>query len=405
MSKMEAKAPSPAPVGPPPWTDVGRHGVFPEGKHDEIARFNFLASLNVHIATKVFPGNRAAYEKRVLPRAKAELGREPATRQEVKRFMEDDEYYQFWSSMRRSYMEMRQENGRTMVMRQADSLAEKAKALNEGKSTLELDPRVTIPPYQAAVDIHCMPGSYYTEVRPDDVTAAANYDAGIFATTGGLLGKFNDGGGRAMAAWLARTYPDFKPKKILELGTGLGHSILPVAKLFPDAEIWANDVAAPMLRYGHARAQSMGVTNVHFIQENAEKTRFADEEFDLVITAQFWHETSRKSLPVIMKEIRRVLKKGGLTLHLEQPPYQTNMPPYDAFIRDWDAHYNNEPFWTTYHDMKMMDELARAGFDPANSFETNFMMVPEADFGGESKMDQGKDFGRGGSWYGFGAWK
>ena len=43
---------------PPPWTDVARHGVFPEGNHDEIARFNFLAGLNQHIATRIFPGNR-----------------------------------------------------------------------------------------------------------------------------------------------------------------------------------------------------------------------------------------------------------------------------------------------------------------------------------------------------------
>ncbi len=58
---------SPAITPPPPWTDVARHGVFPEGKHDEIARFNFLASLNQHIAISVFPGNRLAYETRVKP--------------------------------------------------------------------------------------------------------------------------------------------------------------------------------------------------------------------------------------------------------------------------------------------------------------------------------------------------
>ena len=44
------------------------------------------------------------------------------------------------------------------------------------------------PRYQTAVDIHCMPGSYHGQERPGDVSAGANYDCGIFATTAGGLG-------------------------------------------------------------------------------------------------------------------------------------------------------------------------------------------------------------------------
>ncbi|HYC05618.1 MAG TPA: class I SAM-dependent methyltransferase [Azospirillaceae bacterium] len=391
-------------VGPPPWTDVGTHGVFPEGRHDEVARFNFLASLNVHIQTRIFPGNRLAYEKRVRPRFHAEKKREPQTRQELRPFMEADPYWQTWSALRRTYMEMRQENGRSMVLRQADKLIEKAKALNEGDPNLELNPELEVPRYLTGVDIHCMPGSYHTEALPDDVTAAANYDCGIFATTGGLLGRYNDGGGRAMLAWIRKNMPDFKPRRILDMGCGLGHNTVPLAKAFPDAEVYALDVAAPMLRYGHARAKSMGVTNIRFIQENCEKTRFEDGFFDLVVTAQFWHETSRKAMPLLMKEIHRVLAPGGVHLSLEQPPYR-DMPVYDQLIRDWDAHYNNEPFWTTLHDMNMVDELVKAGFRREDCFETTFVGQMEEDFARDAGMDGGKDFGRGGSWYGVGSRK
>ncbi|MDB5364855.1 MAG: SAM-dependent methyltransferase [Rhodospirillales bacterium] len=394
----------PKPVGPPPWTDVGRHAVFPEGKHDEIARFNFLASLNQHIATRIFPGNRLAYEARVKPAFEKAAGRAPKDRHEVRRAMSKDEYYRFWSSLRRTYMEMRQENGRAMVLRQLPELIDKVKQINEGATTLRLDPTVAVPNYLSAVDTHCMPGSYYTEVAPDDVSAAANYDSGIFATTGGLLGRFNDGGGRAMLAWLRRAYPDFKPKRILDIGAGLGHNTVPFATAFPDARIVAIDVAAPMLRYGHARAQSMGARNIEFVQMNAERMDFADGEFDLIVTAQFWHETSSKALPVLMREIHRVLARGGMTVSLEQPPYH-NMAPYDAFIRDWDCHYNNEPFWTTVHDTQMVEMMVRAGFGKEDCFEAEFPAVLESDFAAETKMDKGKDFGRGGMWYGFGAWK
>ena len=390
-------------VAPPPWTDVARHAVFPEGKHDEIARFNFLAGFNQHIATNIFPGNRAAYERRVEPEFVRVHNRTPETRQEVRRAMASDGIYQFWSALRRTYMEMRQENGRAMVLRQADALIEKARKLNEGAENLELDPSIKMPRYLTAVDIHCMPGGYHTEIKPDDVSAAANYDTGIFATTGGRLGRRNDGGGRAIGAWLTTNYPKFRPRQILDLGTGLGHNVLPLAAMFPDAEVWAIDVAAPMLRYGHARAKSMGVNNVHFVQMDAEHTRFEDHHFDLIITAQFWHETSRRALPAIMAEIHRLLAPGGLTLHLELPPFR-GMDPYDAFIHDWDSHNNNEPFWTTLHDLNMIDEMETAGFDRGDIFETRFPGVVEAGFTSAAQMDQSKDFSRGAGWYGFGAW-
>ena len=386
---------------PPPWTDVGRHGMFPEGTHDEAARFNYLASFNQHLATAVFPGNRLAYETRVEPDFVAAHGRRPETRQEVRKAMGRDNYYRFWSALRRTYMEMRQENGRAMVLRQADTLIEKAKGYNEGAPTLELDPAVEMPRYVSAVDIHCMPGGYHGEVKPDDVCAAANYDTGIFATTGGLLGRFNDGGGRATTAWLERNHPDFKPRRILDLGAGLGHNTLPLARTFPGGQVWAIDTAAPMLRYGHARAKSMGVDNVHFVQMDAEDLRFDDGSFDLIVTAQFWHETSVTALRRIMAQLYAKLAPGGLTLSLEQPPYR-GMEPYESFIRDWDSHNNNEPFWTTLHDMNMLDEMVRAGFDRTDIFETRFAPVLEEGYAGEA---QGKDFGRGAGWYGFGGWK
>jgi SAM-dependent methyltransferase len=395
---------SPGVKPPPPWTDVGRHGVFPEGKHDEIARFNFLASFNQHIAHAVSPGNRLAYETRVEPEFVAEHGRAPETRQEVRKAMGRDGFYRFWSGLRRSYMEMRQENGRAMVLRQLDSLIDKARALNEGAETLRLDPTIKSPRYVTAVDIHCMPGCYHTELAADDVAAAANYDSGLYATTGGLLGRYTDGGGRAIGDWLDRNQPDFKPRRILDLGAGIGHNVLPLARKFPDAEVWAIDTAAPMLRYGHARAKSLGFSNVHFVQMNAETITLPDESFDLITTAQFWHETSTVALRRIMKQIYAKLAPGGLTLSLEIPPFR-GLSPYEAFIRDWDSHNNNEPFWTTLHDMNMVDEMEKSGFARDDIFETRFPPVLELDFVDATTTVNAKDVGRGAGWYGFGGWK
>ena len=189
-----------------------------------------------------------------------------------------------------------QENGRAMVLRQLPSLIERAKALNEGSNRLQLSPDVKIPRYLSAVDVHCMPGGYHAELMADDVASAANYDIGLFMMTAGLIGKWTDGAGRALLAWLRRTAPEFKPRRILDMGTGVGHNIVPFALAFPDAEIVVVDVAAPMLRYAHARARSMGIDNITFIQADAEATGLASDSFDLITTSMFFHETSAKAL-------------------------------------------------------------------------------------------------------------
>ncbi|WP_199315551.1 class I SAM-dependent methyltransferase [Aerosakkonema funiforme] len=389
---------------PPVWNRVGKHGVFPEANHDEIARYNFLANLNRYLATVVSPGNKIAYEKRVRPKFQAERDRDFETREEVREAMKKDPHYQAWSALRRSSMEMRQQAGRSLVLHQANELAEKAERLNQGKDTLKLNPDLEIPHYVRVVDHHCMPGSYYTELMEGDVTAAANYDSGLFVTTTGLLGRMNDGGGRAISQWLKTEHPEFQPKRILDIGCGLGHNVVPIAQAYPDAEVIAIDVAAPMLRYGHARAQDLGVNNITFIQMDGANSGFADRSFDWIQTTMFLHETSSKSLHRIGKEIYRMLKPGGLTLHIEQPQYSEDMELYEQFIRDWDAYYNNEPFWSKMHDIDVKELLTKAGFKEEAFIQIAVKAANDIAEGQQAEKTV-EDYGRSPIWNVFGAWK
>jgi hypothetical protein len=217
----------------PPYTAVARHGLFPEPAHDEAARFNFLANLNKYLSGVLGPGNQLAYERRVLPAFEKEHGRPPKDRFEIRAAMNKDPYHRFWSALKRNSMEMRQQNGRAMVLRQLDELDGKARQYNEGRDSLELDPAIDIPRYQAAVDIHCMPGSYGGEERPGDVSAGANYDCGIFATTAGGLGALSDGGGQALVRWIGQERPGWVPRRILDIGVTVGHNAVPLALAFP----------------------------------------------------------------------------------------------------------------------------------------------------------------------------
>jgi SAM-dependent methyltransferase len=388
---------------PPPYNLVGKHGVSPTFTHDDNARFNFLAQLNTHLATHVVPANAKAYEARVKPKFVAEHGREPKDRHEVRRAMLKDAQFQTWSALRRSSMELRQQNGREVILRQLGDINARAAALNRDAPALKLDPNFVVPPYVKKVDFHCMPGGYTTELMPDDVGAAANYDIGIFATTGGGLGCYNDGAGLAIADWLEARYPTLKPKRILDMGCGPGHSVTALAQRFPDTEIVTIDVAAPMLRFAHARAKSMGVNNITFIQANAERVPEPDASFDVVLTSIFLHETSNTAIRNIFNETYRLLKEGGLSFHLEQPQY-IGIPPFEAFMRDWDAFYNNEPFWTRMHELDIEQLMEDAGFARAKMFQDKAVGVLDEKIFGKPKEGV-EDYGRKAAWHLFGVTK
>jgi ubiquinone/menaquinone biosynthesis C-methylase UbiE len=397
----EIKKPATPPVeGPPDYRVLGRHAVFPETTHDEIERLNFLAQMNRHLAARVVPGVQRAYEARVRPALREVLGREPQDRHEVRRGLLRDPAFQTWSALRRMTMEQRQQAGLWTALRQGERLAQVAADLAQGSDRLELDPALPIPRYVSAVDHHCMPGSYHHERFPGDVSAGANYDHGGFVTTAGLLGRYADGGGQAVVQWVRRQLPDFKPRRILDIGCTVGHSALPIAQAFPEAV----DVAAPVLRYAAARAASLGVHNIRFVQASGEDlARFEDQSFDWVQTTMFLHELSTTALRAIFKESHRLLRPGGVVLHVEQPQYSAEMPLFEQALRDWDAFYNNEPFWSRLHEMDLDRHMSEAGFSVAELIHSGVTGVVDRTLFPDAAEDKTEDYGRKAAWHVIGA--
>ena len=129
----------------PPYTAVTQHAIFPKPKHDEAARCNFLANFNRYMSGVLGPGNKRAYDTHVLPAFVKEHGREPKDRFEIRRAMNQDPWHRFWSALKRNSMEIRQQNGRALVLRQIDELKAAAEQYNAGSNTLELDANIAIP--------------------------------------------------------------------------------------------------------------------------------------------------------------------------------------------------------------------------------------------------------------------
>lgn len=345
-------------------SEFRRHAMLPDLKHDEQARQAFVKSFRGHLASRVMPGNYQMYFARVEPRFRNENGRAPADQHEVRKAMEKDSYYQFWSAMQRRSQELMWESVIEPTERQIDTLIERSRQLSKQKvkgrrkGTLALDPNLKVPRYHTAADIHLQPGGYHTDFVGDDVSAGVVYDNGIYLYLNGALGPENNTMGDILVGFFREKFPKLQPKRILDMGCAIGNSTLQWARAFPKAEVHAIDVGAPVLRYAHARAESLGVP-AHFSQQNAEGTNFEAGSFDLVISHIMLHETSKSAIVNIMRECRRLLAPGGVMLHLEIPRGRT---PVEKFMFNWESYNNNETFAQYMTDLDLKAVAVKGGF-------------------------------------------
>ncbi|MDF5710748.1 MAG: class I SAM-dependent methyltransferase [Nostoc sp. S4] len=345
-----------------------QHAMLPKTTQDELARQQFVQSLKLHIFRNLSPGNKVVYEKLAKPKFEQQHQRPPQNRYEIREVMQDEPYYRWNSVLKRISQEMLWDAVNASVDRQLPELIERAKDKGNELGTLTLDPNFSVPTYQKAVDIHCMPGGYHSEFSADDVAAGATYDRGTYVYGVGWLGPLNDDMGLSIVQnYLLKEYPDFRPRKILDMGCSVGHSTLPYVDGYPDAEVHAIDISAPMLRYAHARAESLG-KRVYFSQQNAEQTNFPDESFDLVVSHILLHEIPPPAVRKVMQESYRLLAPGGMMLHVEAPLYR-HMDAYTQFVFDWETANNNEPFWSAVRDLDLVALATEAGFAPDRTFE------------------------------------
>ncbi|MBK6597736.1 MAG: class I SAM-dependent methyltransferase [Proteobacteria bacterium] len=351
-----------------------KHEMLADATHDERARQSFVKSFRGHLSGKVMPGTYQVYAKRVVPAFEAKHGRAPKDERELRPAMTQDSYYQFWSAMQRRSQEMLWESVIDPAERQLPQLIERSKQLAQRKlrqgkrGSLRLNPDVTLPRYHAAADIHLQPGGYHTDFTADDVAAGVVYDKGINLYMGGALGPENNAMGDLLVTFFREKYADRKPQRILDMGCAIGNSTLVWARAFPAAEVHGIDVGAPVLRYAHARAQSMGVP-VHFTQANAESTGFPAGGFDLIISHIMLHETSKSAIVNVMRESLRLLAPGGLMLHLEIPRGDNLM---EQFMHNWESYNNNETFARYMTGLDLKAVAVQGGFDPVKTYVDHF---------------------------------
>jgi SAM-dependent methyltransferase len=378
--------------------------------HNERARQRFVSSLRKRLMVDMAQSMRAQYDRDIAPAYAAEHGGAPHDGRVVRRAMLHNPYFRAWSALRYSAQEMTWWSVMPQIERRAHELNETAAAIakTSGAGSLELDSTLEIPRDVSAMDIHLQPGCFHTEFAANDAVAGALYWHGTNVFGAGLKLRAKGGGvGKSIAEWLRLHFSGFAPRKLLDIGTTTGNNLFPYLDAFPDAEGHGIDVGAPVLRFAHAFARSRGY-NAHFKQMDARKMRYADSTFDLVVSSFFLHEQSAASNRAILREAYRVLRPGGVMVHMELPPAAA-CDPYYNFYLDWDAYYNNEPHYAGFRAQDPIAACKAAGFADDQCFQTripNFSTVPDEEFAAVARGERpAPPHGNGASWFIFGARK
>ena len=391
-----------------------KHDLKLNKRIDERARMNFVSGLRAHVLNDMASSMRTVWDGEVEPEFRRKRRRPAKDGAEVHQAIRSHEYFKFYSSLRVTAQDMVWQTVFPPLERGREDLKAKAAALHtrEKGGSLVLKEGFEIPCSVSAIDVHLMAGNYVGEYEEEDLAAGSLYDNGLAVFSFGLMGQNLDDIGQSIAGFIRQKYPKLNPKKILDLGCTIGHNTGSWKDHYPQAEVYGIDVAAPCLRYGHARAQAQDRA-IHFKQMNAELLDFPDGSFDVVFSSMFLHEVPKKSIAKLMAEAHRVLKLGGLMIHMELPP-NGQLSPYDAFYLDWDSSYNNEPFYKPFRDLDPKTICKKAGF---NSKKYVQFVVPSVGWFGEQAVaeaaqhqaavdsDKTGRLTEGLRWYCFGAWK
>jgi SAM-dependent methyltransferase len=99
-------------------------------------------------------------------------------------------------------------------------------------------------------------------------------------------------------------------ERVLDLGSGAGTDSLVAAQMVGEqGHVTGIDMTAAMLAKARAAAAEMGITNVEFVEGEAERLPFSDESFDVVISNGVIDLVPDKD--AVFAELHRVLVPGG----------------------------------------------------------------------------------------------
>lgn len=350
------------------------HEVMARPNHDETIRTQYVVQLKRRLG-QLTAGNQKAFQARAAERYRQAAGQTPETVEQITEAMVDDPFYQLWSALSRSAQDVMWNSIEETVQRDLPRMREAANRLGNASAggSVSFYPDFVAPDDAFAGHIHGQPGGYMRDEGEDDIVAGALYENGGNAFSAGSGIGAKDSKSAAVIEFLENRYPDFKPRRILDLACSAGGATVGYAARYPDAEVHAVDVSPGMMRYAHYRAEAMGL-KVHFHQMDAAALKFEDDSFDLVISHNMMHEVSHPMLHKIFAEARRVVKPGGVVVHQDVPVKGADFSPFEKFIFSWQTKNNDEPFWDDFTGADVPSVMRACGFPADRVVETTVQM-------------------------------
>ena len=339
---------------------------------DELARQQFVLSLKLLANGRAQQQVRDAYRTEVLPTLVAAQAAEPTHRREIATPLSQRNEFKLWAVLTHHSQTMMWDAIERTVARVLPDVERRYAVLQSSDArcgSLTLNPQLAVQPPIGNTEIHRQPGGFVGRTDIEDVTPGLRYfgASAIYAVGKGQKNATGDGRAAPLLKQLQERFGALSPRRILDLGCGIGVHSQAIARAFPQAEYHGVDVAAGLLRVAHLMAEERGVP-IHFHQQDAAKTSFETGSFDLVLSNILFHETNSARLPQILRECRRLLRSGGAMLHLDVPTQVSRLGFDDQVMNDWQVRWNGEPFWTGFAERDMLEEIVAAGFELERSF-------------------------------------
>jgi SAM-dependent methyltransferase len=175
---------------------------------------------------------------------------------------------------------------------------------------------------------------------------------------------------------LEKFLPDWREKTILDAGCGTGAILQRLGNVQRNVGV---DLAAEALEFCRAR----GLTNVQ--QADVSALPFADESFDAVISASVLYHHWVSNVPAAVREMRRVLKPGGLLL--------VNLPAF-SFLHS--AHDDRVFTARRFRKPELVSLLTENGFEICRLTYWTSLLFPLAILARTFRGSKtGRDFGGG----------
>ena len=146
--------------------------------------------------------------------------------------------------------------------------------------------------------------------------------------------------------------------RLLDLGCGVGTFLREVKHNWPALDATAVDLSPAYL--GKARTNLAKYKSISFVEANAECSGLPDQSFDLITSVYLFHELPPKARANVVAEMARVLRPGGVVIHVDTIQYGDE-PGLDILLENFPRGFH-EPYYDSYCRTDLADLYGDAGF-------------------------------------------